>query len=380
MNVGYVDPYTTESGKRYRVRWTDANAKRLSKSFRLKRDADAFLRQIESDRMRGIVADPRGSNETVRDYAQRWLDMRRASLAPRTVELYRSQLNRWILPAFGEVRLGKVMSEAVREWHGSVGAKASPITAAKCYRLLRTMLSTAEEDGLIPRNPCRIKGGGHERSGERPLLTATKVHELAETIEPRYRALVLLAAYGGLRRGELLALQRRHVDELHCTITVEGQLQQVTGRGRVILPTKSDAGRRVVTIPSAVMREIVEHAGVYSDGRPDAWLFTAEKGGPAREHDLNRAWRAAAAECGAPDAHMHDLRHFSGTTAAQAGATVRELQARLGHSTARAAMIYQHAAADRDRELAERMGGHFERGSQALNGRRSGAVVDLRAH
>ncbi|CAB4583135.1 MAG: tyrosine-type recombinase/integrase [Actinobacteria bacterium] len=339
MNVGNIERYRTGDGWRYRVRWSLPNGTRRSKSFRLRKDADAYLRQIEADRMRGLVNDPRGADESLHDYSQRWLDMRRAHLAPRTVELYVSQLNKWILPEFGQLKLGRVTTEQVRAWHGSVGSKASPITAAKCYRLLRTILGTAEEDGLIPRNPCRIKGAGHEKSTERPLLSAAHVAQIAEEIDGRYRALVLVAAWGGLRRGELLALRRRNVNELHGTVTVEGQAQHVAGQGRIVRRTKSDAGLRTVTLPAPVMAELVAHISEYSDADPDAWVFTAEKGGPAREADLSAEWRRAVKACGLTGVRLHDLRHFAGTTAAQLGATTRELQSRLGHGTARAAMI-----------------------------------------
>ena len=52
---------------------------------------------------------------------------------------------------------------------------------------------------------------------------------------------------------------------------------------------------------------------------------------------------------------FHDLRHTAGTLSARTGATTKEIMARLGHSSARAAMIYQHATEDRDRLIAERL-------------------------
>ncbi|MBP8299416.1 MAG: site-specific integrase [Planctomycetes bacterium] len=365
MNVGNIEKYRTSAGWRYRVRWSLPSGERRSKSFKLRRDADGYLRQIEADRMRGVVTDPRGSDETLFDYSKRWLDTRSSTLAPRTVELYRSELNKWIVPTFGALKLSAITTERVRMWHGATAAHSSPITAAKCYRLLRTILGTAEADGLLPRNPCQVKGAGHERAGERPLLTPEQVHLVADEIDPRYRALILLAAYGSLRRGELLALQRRHVNEVRSTISVEGQAQHVAGQGRVIRTTKSDAGRRAVAVPAAVLGELLAHMNEYTGQGADDWVFTAERGGPAREADLGKAWKRAAAACDVHDTHLHDLRHFGGTLAAQSGATLRELQSRLGHSTARAAMIYQHATEDRDRLLADRLGEHFSVAQEA---------------
>jgi hypothetical protein len=82
------------------------------------------------------------------------------------------------------------------------------VTAAKAYRLLRTILATAVDDGSIQRNPCRIKGGGIESSPERQALNMPQVFALSEAIAPCYRALVLLATFNSLRWGELCALRR----------------------------------------------------------------------------------------------------------------------------------------------------------------------------
>src|SRR5438132_779057 len=98
-------------------------------------------------------------------------------------------------------------------WHADLltdGPGASSV--AKCYRLLRTVLNTAVEDGLIVANPCAIKGAGVEPADERALPSLAQVYQLADTVRPQFRALVLLAAFGGMRRGELLALSRRDID------------------------------------------------------------------------------------------------------------------------------------------------------------------------
>jgi len=65
---------------------------------------------------------------------------------------------------------------------------------------------------------------------------------------------------------------------------------------------------------------------------------------------------ATCVAAGTPGIHFHDLRHTGGTHAAHAGATTKELMARLGHSTPRAVMIYQHATSDRDRAIADALG------------------------
>jgi integrase len=115
------------------------------------------------------------------------------------------------------------------------GPDGTPVTAAKAYRLLKSIMATAVDDGLIRRNPCRIKGASVEKSPDRPLLTVSQVYALADAVDRRYRALILLACFCGLRWGELAGLQRA---DIHCnprTVRVSRQLCEVPGRPPFLL-------------------------------------------------------------------------------------------------------------------------------------------------
>jgi len=101
----------------------------------------------------------------------------------------------------------------VRRWRTKLlDNGVSPVTAAKVYRLLRAIMNTAVDDGLIRRNPCRVKGAGNEDSPERPVLTVPQVYAIADAIGPRYRALLLLATFASLRWAELAALTPQDID------------------------------------------------------------------------------------------------------------------------------------------------------------------------
>ena len=91
------------------------------------------------------------------------------------------------------------------------------------------------------------------------MLETTTVLELAEAIGPRLRCLVLLGGFAGMRTGELLGLQRRDIDPLHGTVTVERQVHELTGLGRVLTPPKSEAGRRTVALPAFALDALEDH-------------------------------------------------------------------------------------------------------------------------
>jgi integrase len=217
---------------------------------------------------------------------------------------------------------------------------------------LRTVLGTAAADGLIPANPCTIRGAGTEHTPERQIPSLVTVNAIAERLDGRYKALVFTAALAGLRLGELSALERRDVDLLHRTIKVNRQAQDVFGLGRIVGPPKSAAGSRVVAVPPSLVVTLDDHLATYVASEPGALVFTMDKGEPLVRARWDARFRRAADDVGAVHLHFHDLRHLAGTLAAATGASTREIMSRLGHSTARVALIYQHATAERDHGIA----------------------------
>ncbi len=216
------------------------------------------------------------------------------------------------------------------------------------------MMSTAVADDLIARNPCCVEGAGVERAPERPIPTGDEVWKLADAIEERYRALVLTAAFVGLRWGELIGLRRADVDLDNRVVHVERQFVEVKGQ-LIEGPPKSAAGLRAVAIPPALVPEFRAHLERFTGPGPTALVFVGVKGSALRRTNFTRIWKAARLEVGRTDLHVHDLRHYANTLAASAGASTRELMVRLGHSSPAAALRYQHATAERDRVIADRM-------------------------
>lgn len=125
-------------------------------------------------------------------------------------------------------------------------------------------------------------------------------------------------------------------------------------------PPKTRAGRRSVSIPSPIIPALEHHLSVYVDSQPDALVFLSPRGHPLRRTKFRSQWVKARAAAGVTDTlHFHDLRGSGATWAAHAGATVAELMARLGHESPNMAMRYQHATAEREKALAEKLGQLF---------------------
>jgi integrase len=164
---------------------------------------------------------------------------------------------------------------------------------AKAYRLLHAVLAAAVADERIVRNPCTIRGASTERAAERPVVSVAQVYALAEAVEPRFRALVLMAAFTGLRRGELLALTRQRIDLLHQTVAVAEQRHDLPDGSLLLAPPKTDAGRRVIALPPPLAVELGRHLSEFVHADPGALVFTGEKGGPLRVHVWQKHWDLA---------------------------------------------------------------------------------------
>jgi integrase len=333
----------------------DGTWHRAPTTFRTKREADAYLASVRVDMERGTWIDPDAGKVTFAAYADRWLS-ERPELRPRTRELYEGQLRLHINPVLGD------RAEMI------AAGRPGPSTIAKCYRLVHAVFATAVEDGAVPRNPCVVKGASAEKPAERPVATIEQVFELADAIEPQFRAAVLLATFCGLRLGEIRALRVRHVDLLHRTVRVVEQYQELVDGTLVLGPPKTDAGVRTVSIPAVIVPDLEGHLAAIGPA-PDALLFTTTSGAPLRRGTLYTAWGRACRRVGIDGLRFHDLRHTGNTLAAATGASTKELMSRMGHASSRAALIYQHATRDRDAAIADSLSTMV---NDALQRKRSG--------
>lgn len=343
---------------RYQVRYPgpDFVVRPADDTFATKTEADQWLTRKEAEILQGEWIDPDAGMLPVVDYAASWIE-ERPHLRPKTVELYRFLLRRHIRPHYGEVTVADLDNAVglVRRWRKTLlDSGVSEVTAAKAYRLLRAILNTAADDGLIRRNPCRIKGAGDEHSPERPVLTVAQVYLLADAAGNRYRALVLLATFASLRWAELAALRPEDIDLTARTVRVTRQISYQRGGGHSFIPPKSRAGRRVVSFPDLIAPDLRKHLDGL--GPSTVLVFTSPDGLPLRYSNFyRRAWMPALAAVGLDGVHFHDLRHTGNQFSAEAGANLRELMERMGHDSTRAASIYLHSSRERQQAIADQV-------------------------
>jgi integrase len=173
--------------------------------------------------------------------------------------------------------------------------------------------------------------------------------KVAEAAPETYRAAVPVAAWCGLRFGELIELRRKdvHTNGLQMVLKIRRAATVVDGKVVVGSP-KTDAGIRDVTVPPHVAELLRSHMAVHTRRGPESFVFTTTRGLRLSQTAFTKAVKAGFASVGKPGMRVHDLRHVGATLAAQAGATTKEL-------TPGMAMRYQIAAAERDAVIAERL-------------------------
>jgi len=206
------------SNGRWEATYRDPGNKERQGTFPNQREAKAWLAANNSDIARGTWIDPRAGRIILRGYADKWIGTR-TDIRLSTAAKYRQLLAQHVLPTLGSHTLVALSPSAVRAWWAKLHGQY-PATAANAYRLLSTICNTAVEDGLIAKSPCRVKGAGADRAAERPVGSIAEIDAAAAAAPGHWRLAILLAFWCQLRRGEVLALQRKDFDELHGTLSV----------------------------------------------------------------------------------------------------------------------------------------------------------------
>jgi integrase len=371
--MAHIEKRTRGGRVSYRARYRAPDGTERNKTFRRKVDAEKFLATVESAKLRGTWTDPAAGRTTFAAWLEEWWGSA-ADLRPSTVARDEAYFNSLILPRFGGVPLAAIRQPDVQAWVAELSARGfKPATVVKAYQLLGRTMTAAVNADMVPRSPCRAVRLPKVEREEMRFLNPAEVARLADVIDARYRALVLVAAYGGLRIGELAGLRRRRVDLLRGTVDVAEIVVEV--RGELYMgPPKTRAGRRIVTLPRSVVEELAEHLGPV--GEADAWVFTADKGGVLRPSNFRvKVWLPAIRAAGLAPLRPHDLRHTAVALWIAAGANPKEVSVRAGHTSVAFTLDrYGHLFPGHDDELRDRLDAMHAQGLQAVPG---GSVVAL---
>lgn len=274
--------------------------------------------------------------KSVVKWVSRWIDLRAASLAPRTVECYRDQLRLHIAPTIGRRQLKSLKPKHISALLSALAASGQTRTASLCFVILRAALKAAVREGLIKSNPCdSIEPPRHRRADPR-WWTPDELHRFAVFAQDRPFALAWqLALCCGLRRGELAGLRWSDVDQAAGLIRIRNQRQRVAGR-LIDAPPKSASGCRDIPIPPGLLdlfekQQLLQQAAALISGADQVYVISPD-GSPIAPDRLNKELKIDVAAAGVRPINLHGLRHSMASLGVSLGVSMKVLQSILGHA------------------------------------------------
>ncbi|HZJ27980.1 MAG TPA: tyrosine-type recombinase/integrase [Acidimicrobiia bacterium] len=336
---------------RWRARYRDLDGTEHAKHFSRRIDAEIWLDSVRVDLSTGVHVNPARGRVTFETWSKQW-QAEAVHLKPKTRAGYQSILNKHLLPHWEHVRLSEIDRPAVKAWVATMIANGMGAgTVKNVVNTMKAVMSSAVEGGAIKVNPCVGVRLPRPTRTEMLFLTAPQVAQLAEAIGPDHRALLLFAAYTGLRAGEIGALQWGRVNLLRGTVDVVESYAEV--HGALVLGTTKTYARRTVRLPRFLCDLLGEHQAITG---PDGLVFRDSHGGPLRHSNFyRRAFRPSVARSGLPARlRFHDLRHTCVALLVAQGAHPMAIKERLGHSSITVTLDqYGHLLPAIDEALAE---------------------------
>jgi integrase len=338
-----ASPKKTSSGN-WTVRYRDPDGHQHRRTFKRRIEAEQHLRHVETSKDRGVFIDPADAKTRLDEWITYW-HASRLNLRPSTEARDRAYINLYINPHLGRHQLGHLTPTRIRKWVATLNETLAPATTRKAHMLLRSALQAAVADRMIPTNVCEGTSLPAAAEPTHRYLTMPQVHDLANTIDERFKAFVYVGALAGLRPGELAALRLSNLDLGNQRLTITNTSVE---QGGVITygPPKTAASKRTISIGTALTGILTEHLDDFGPGSnvtpithvtdttTSPLIFTGGGGGPLRLTNMRRRqWRPAVAmSVGAP-MRIHDLRHTHAALLIAQNEHPKVIQARLGHAS-----------------------------------------------
>jgi integrase len=332
---------------RWRARYRTPDGRERSRTFRRKVDADRFLTSVEHEKLSGSYVDPAAGRLTFRDYAEQWrrVQIHRAATAT-SVEQH---LRLHVYPRIGDRPIGSIRPSEIQALVRSLDEDLAASTIGVVHGRVAAVFHAAVRDRVIATSPCvGIKLPRARAAAALEVLTTDQIHGLSAAVPDRYAALVLTGAGTGLRPGELFGLSINQVDFLRRTVRVSQQLIRVRGVGVRVGPLKTQASYRDIPLPTVIADALAAHLQAWPPHDELGLVFTNRDDEPIQQHPFAVVWATARRNAGCPSwATPHDLRHYYASLLIQSGASIKVLQTRLGHASAKTTLdTYGHLFPD----------------------------------
>lgn len=351
-----------KTGVSWRVRWHQSDGAERSRSFKTKREAEHFEREVQFSKSNGTYVDPARGRITVAQLWPLYLASRSNVLKEKTLAGYAFEYSARIEPRWSDTKLNAIAWEQVQEWTDDMGEHVGASSVRYAHRVFTLILEFAVKTNRLHVNPGRQVVLPSLTRKPPVFLSVDQVERLADecsTVSKVYGDAVRSFAYLGLRSGELLELRTKDINLDRKRISISRNATSV--RGKYIIGTpKTKASHRQVPIPDVLMGII--KARVQSRG-PDELIFSSptDRSKIMRIENMRRdtSWKTLTQSLGFPGLTIHGLRHSYASLMRRAGADMQMISKLMGHSTITVtASVYSHLFDDESDVVADLLSKH----------------------
>jgi integrase len=309
----------------------------------------------------------RAASQTFGAYFQHWYASACTRIAPNTASTYETVCRVWIAPILDDLPMWSITSTHVQQVIDAIASKRSPRYTARAKQVMHSVFADAEAHELIPRNPASSAAIKMPKMPRKDVPTIRPEHVrtfLAFLKGNRYEALMMVYLFGGLRRGEALALTWDDVDFATGSLRIT-KSHVVLARSMHVSKGKSNAAARTVPLPADAMRALGDHRRRQLEERmklgPDwtetPYVFTTGRGTPLWPTNVSERVKKLLAEAGLPVVHLHALRHTAASLLLAGGVDIKTVQRIIGHASAKMTLdTYGHCMPGGDERAREVMG------------------------
>ncbi|MDR2655523.1 MAG: site-specific integrase [Oscillospiraceae bacterium] len=318
--------------------------------------------ELQKEATAGLVV---GDSTTFPEYAKRWFEYKKTGIKENTTDTtYLSNLNSHILPYFENIKLKDIRPSVIKGFMASI-SNMSYSAQSKNLMIINQIMSNAEADGLILKNPCKgIKAQGKRSASKEPLTQEQCQRFLNASTGTSLNSFILLRLYAGLCREEALGLkwERVHLDDVPH-IEILGTTIFSRGNSLYSDSLKTAAARRVIPLPAPLrdeLKKVEDKTGFVVPSVKDT-----EK--PMPEATYKRAFNRINSQLDFK-VHAHLLRHTYISNLCASGLDIKKIQYLAGHEDPQITLkIYAHVINNTPEELIKTIDEAFKNQSTGVN-------------
>lgn len=330
----------------------DRELAKVAAEFEREAQVGEVISRAEKRQRAALEAAEAAKIQTIRQYSERvFMPAVAIRATENTRSSYQGNLNRWIYPALGDMKLPEITSAQISALLLDMQARGKAnATAVKVYTILKSLFKMAYLADMIDRNPMdKVERPKPRKDEIKPqtaqAYTAQEVRDILTALEGeplKWRAFIHLLIDTGVRRGEALGIQWEDVSFLDKTVFVHRNLCYTPERG-IYLDIPKNGHSRMVDLGDDTLELLKQLRGEQPEGA--AFVFTQDGSvEPMHPTSPTHYFRKFAQKNGIAGFHPHKLRHTFASVAITAGADVASVSEALGHSdTAVTLRMYTHA-------------------------------------